>query len=140
MQDKYFIDSNIFLYSFSDQDNKKQLIAKNIVSSDAVISVQVINEVSKNLIYKFGFDEDDLSKFVHSAYAKYYISNLTETIFVEASSIRKRYSFSYYDSVIVSAALNSNCHILYSEDMQHNQVIDGRLEIIDPFVGLLSAN
>ncbi len=45
-----------------------------------------------------------------------------------------RYRFSYFDSLILASALTANCQILYSEDLQHGQVIDGRLTIINPFL------
>jgi predicted nucleic acid-binding protein len=51
-----------------------------------------------------------------------------------ALEVRERYSFSWYDSLIVAAALEAGCDILYSEDMQHRQVINGRLHIVNPFV------
>jgi predicted nucleic acid-binding protein len=51
-----------------------------------------------------------------------------------ALDIRERYSFSWYDSLIVAAALEANCDTLYSEDMQNSQVINGRLSIVNPFV------
>jgi predicted nucleic acid-binding protein len=60
MKDRFFIDSNIFLYAFSNQDNDKQKISKNIVSSPGIVSVQVVNEVSKNLVYKLNFNEDEI--------------------------------------------------------------------------------
>ena len=51
-----------------------------------------------------------------------------------ALKVRERYSFSWYDSLIVAAALEAGCDILYSEDMQNSQLIDGRLRIVNPFV------
>jgi predicted nucleic acid-binding protein len=55
MQDKTFVDSNIFLYAFSDLDTKKQKIASQIVSKRNFISIQVLNEVSNNLLKKLKF-------------------------------------------------------------------------------------
>ena len=60
MKDRIFIDSNIFLYAFSDKDNDKQQVAKKIVLSPSIVSVQVVNEVSKNLLYKFKFNENEI--------------------------------------------------------------------------------
>jgi len=48
--------------------------------------------------------------------------------------IAERFGFSLYDSMIVSSALQFGCSVLYSEDMQHGQEIDGQLMIINPFV------
>ena len=50
-----------------------------------------------------------------------------------AMDIKKRYRFSYWDSLIIASALENNCSILYSEDMQHSQVIEDNLKIINPF-------
>jgi predicted nucleic acid-binding protein len=51
-----------------------------------------------------------------------------------ALDIWERYSFSWYDSLIVAAALEVGCDTIYSEDMQNGQEIEGRLHIINPFV------
>ncbi len=47
--------------------------------------------------------------------------------------IVETYGFSFWDSMMVAAALNNHCSILYSEDLQHSQTIEGRLQIINPF-------
>lgn len=46
--------------------------------------------------------------------------------------ISQRYNYSHWDCLIIAAALQSNCDILYSEDMQNRQII-GNLKIINPF-------
>lgn len=48
--------------------------------------------------------------------------------------IKETYGFSYYDSLIVASALESECEVLYSEDLSHNQVINGVLRIVNPFI------
>ena len=134
MKDSFFIDSNIFLYAFSDKDDDKQKVSKEIILNPSIVSVQVVNEVSKNLIYKLGFNENEIIKFIDSLYKKHIVSELTKNIFIQASKIRKKYKFSYYDSIIVATASENECNILYSEDMQHNQIIYNKLTIINPFI------
>ena len=134
MKDKVFIDSNIFLYSFDKRDEIKQNIAKNIVLKNYVISIQVINEVSNNLLKKFKMNNIQVKLFVKSCYNRYIVVNFSEDIFIIASELRDKYNLSYYDSLIVSTAINSECNILFSEDMQHNQIIEN-LKIINPFKG-----
>jgi predicted nucleic acid-binding protein len=51
-----------------------------------------------------------------------------------AWKLQARYRFSYFDSLIIAAALAAGCSTLYSEDMQHGQVIAGRLTISNPFL------
>jgi len=53
---------------------------------------------------------------------------------LQAMEINIRYGYSYWDSLIISTALQSNCSILYSEDMQHDQLIEGKLRIINPLI------
>lgn len=134
MLDKVFLDTNILLYAFSTQDEKKHQIARNLVLSDAVISVQVINEVSVNLLKKFNFDEDQVQRFLESSYTRYEVTELTYELFVKASELRKHHLFSYYDSVIVAAALRSGCSVLYSEDMHHELLVEQHLRLINPFI------
>lgn len=56
-------------------------------------------------------------------------------VFLRASDLRKQQAFSYWDSLIVGAALEAGCAMLYSEDMQHGQSVEGQLSIINPLVG-----
>ena len=51
-----------------------------------------------------------------------------------ASNLRDRYKFAYWDSLIVAAALDTGPDSLYTEDMQHGQVIEGRLTLVNPFI------
>ena len=48
--------------------------------------------------------------------------------------MRNRYHYSYYDSLILASAVESRCTIIYSEDMQHGQVIEKELKIVNPFL------
>lgn len=133
MSDRVFLDTNILLYAFCNKDEKKQAIAKTLVLSNAVISAQVVNEVAVNLLKKFNFSEDQIQEFVASSYNRYEVAGLTYEVFLKASGLRQRYLLSYYDSIIVSAAITAGCSILYSEDMQNNLLIDERLRILNPF-------
>jgi predicted nucleic acid-binding protein len=46
----------------------------------------------------------------------------------------RRYDFQIFDSIVVASALEADCSILFSEDMQHSQIVDGRLQIMNPFL------
>jgi predicted nucleic acid-binding protein len=58
---------------------------------------------------------------------------VNEQIIKLAHSILAKYNLQYFDSLIVASALEANCEILYSEDMQHELVIENQLKIINPF-------
>lgn len=51
-----------------------------------------------------------------------------------ALHLAQAYRYSYYDSLILAASLEKTCHVLYSEDMQHQQVIEQQLTIVNPFI------
>jgi predicted nucleic acid-binding protein len=59
---------------------------------------------------------------------------LDEPTIRKSAEIAIRYRFSNWDSLIIAAALLANCDILYSEDMQHGQTIDGALTVVNPFI------
>jgi len=122
MLDKYFFDSNVWLYLFLEKGSRKSVIAKQyieaaVLKNQLVISWQVINEVCVNLL-KNGFTEKQVLSIVEWLYKIATIQDFTMEILLQASSLRAQYSISYWDSLIVSAALESNCRLLYSEDMQ----------------------
>ena len=139
MNDNAFIDTNIWFYVFTQskkpEEQTKRQKAIDLIQSDIKISlsVQVINELSFNLIRKANFQETALKSLIQSFYQNYQIIGLTETILLTATDLRQRYSLSFWDGLIVSATLESGCKILYSEDMQHQQKIDNQLTIINPF-------
>ncbi len=54
--------------------------------------------------------------------------------YIEASDIRKRYNFSFWDSLIVASALQAGCRTLYSEDLNHGMIVGKKLHIVNPFL------
>ena len=135
---RIFVDSNIWLYAFlGGEDLHKNEIAQQCIESaseNIVISTQVINEVCSNLVRKRIVDETKIRDLVSSFYRRYEVIGISETILEEASHLRQRYSLSYWDSLIVAAALEAGATQLYSEDMQANQRFLDQLQIINPFV------
>ena len=122
MPDKYFFDSNVWLYLFLEKGSTKSLIARQYIESSVlnnqiVISWQVINEVCINLLRK-RFTEQQVLSIVEWLCKIATIQDFTKEMLLKASLLRAQYSISYWDSLIVSAALESNCRLLYSEDMQ----------------------
>lgn len=134
---RFFIDTNIWLYAFiSSQDESKSKIAQNLLRTHhdkLVISTQIINEVCVNLLRKAKMEESALQQLIHSFYGQYEVIKLEKDILVSASVLRQRNSLSYWDSVVVAAAMKAGASTLYSEDMQHGQVIDSKLTIVNPF-------
>ena len=133
---KSFPDSNVWLYALTDQDEKRKHQAEDLIEENKeriCLSTQVINEVCLNLKKKASFDEAEISRLISSFYLNYEIIILNQKILLTASDLRARYSFSFWDGLIVASALAANAEILYSEDMQHGLLIENKLKIINPF-------
>ena len=130
-----FIDTNVWLYAFVEsQDEEKARIAKELIENNQpAISAQVINEVCVNLIRQTDISEDEIQTLIASFYRRYSIFELSREMLVQASRLRGRYAFSFWDSLIVSSALQSGAGVLYSEDMQDGLMIEERLEVRNPF-------
>ncbi len=137
MPGKVFVDSNIWIYSLvqgSDDDRHQQAVEFLLELDRPVINSQVIREICSNLKKKTGMPEEQLCALIHGWYQYCNVVHSNASQHLLASRLRNSLSFSYWDSLIVAAALDSNCATLYSEDMQHGQVIDGTLTILNPFL------
>ena len=62
------------------------------------------------------------------------VAIITPMTIQHAIEIAERYKFSWFDSLIVATALEAGCDTLYTEDLQHRQIIDGRLTVSNPFM------
>lgn len=129
-----FIDTNVVIYSLS-KDDYKQDKALALLANKPVISIQVLNETANIMRRKLGFDVPVIRAVINRISQECCsIQAVTLTTLNRALDIVERYGFSYYDSLIIAAALQADCTTLYSEDMQHSQAIDNRLIIINPFL------
>jgi len=136
MKDKIFIDTNIWLYAFIEQDYTKFSQAKRLINENienVCLSVQVLNEICINLLKKSNYTEKDVRKLIKNFEKSFSIFPLKVEDCLKASKLREKYLISYWDSLIIASAVNNNCEILYSEDMQNNLVIENKLKILNPF-------
>ncbi len=127
-----FVDTNIVLYSLSD-DVAKRRQALTILANQPVLSLQVLNEAANVMRRKLKFDIPAIREVLLRWLRESRLHPLLISTLLAALDIAARYGFSHYDSLIIAAALESDCMTLYSEDLQHGQVIDQRLTIINPF-------
>jgi len=136
-----FIDSNIWLYRFlADQDPDPQTDAQKrsiaIALTDAegiIVSTQVINEVCSVLIKRTALKDAQILSLLEAFEQRCEIVELTIATLKSAAHLRRQYSLSFWDSLIVACALQSNVPILYSEDMQPGLIVSEKLEIVNPF-------
>jgi len=136
MHDKAFLDTNILIYAYSEDEPKKQSIALQLIDSfedNVIISKQVINELSNILLKKFKLGSDQVENVLLEIDNVLPIADFDLTTQIKALKLKDRYQFQYYDALIVATALENNCTVVYSEDMHHEMLIDGNLKIINPF-------
>jgi predicted nucleic acid-binding protein len=135
MNDKVFLDTNIVIYAHTDHNLLKQSKAQSImIDQNPIISIQVLQETANVLNKKLKQSWPDISKVLAELILNTRVHINSEITVVKACQIANQYNFSFYDSLIISAAIESEAGILYSEDMQHNQLIEKQLRIINPFV------
>lgn len=140
MADKVFIDTNILVYLFDKSEKQKQTRIKTFISeylsrAKIYLSVQVINEfinvTSRKITFPISSDKQkDIIELVSDLF---FITPLNLSTTLGALEISTKYKLSYWDSLIISSALENKCNILYSEDMQNGIIIEGRLTILNPF-------
>jgi predicted nucleic acid-binding protein len=134
MNDRIFLDTNILVYSYSKSEPNKQSIARNLISkNNSFISTQVLQELTNTVTRKFMFSYEDATNTINECCRNNNLHTNNSNTILQACNIASRYQFSFYDSLIIAAALECNCSILYSEDMNHKQIIFGALTIVNPF-------
>ncbi|MBU3626205.1 PIN domain-containing protein [Polynucleobacter sp. JS-Safj-400b-B2] len=130
---KIFFDTNTLLYLLSSDTKKADWVTKNLQQSN-VISVQVLNKFTSASIRKIKISNSELDEFLDLFTSTFNVRSLDIATFETGLMVSRRYGYHHYDSMIIAAALQAGCEKLYSEDMQHRQVIDKRLQIVNPFL------
>lgn len=134
MPDKVFIDTNVLIYGYSEDEPDKQQRAIDCVrSGEAWISTQVLNETINVLKRKFSLSYSQIRDAVQELSEGFPIILVSVNTIEMALNLAERYQYSYFDSLILASALEAGCQILYSEDLQDGQRIENQLMIVNPF-------
>jgi len=136
-KDKFFLDTNILIYLYSQDELAKQAIAADLISNLEnifVISTQVIGEFVNTLYSKFGCDIPSIRVAIDDFRGQFELAPIEFCTIDKAMYLIERYRFSYWDSMIIASALENECTVLYSEDLQHFQKIEDKLTIVNPFL------
>jgi predicted nucleic acid-binding protein len=129
-----FLDSNVLIYAFT--TDPRAATAQNLLERGCAISVQGLNEFATVARRKLAMGWDELRDALAA------IRTVCPTILpvdldthTAALDIAERRGYALFDALVVASALRAGCKTLWSEDMQHGAVIDGRLTIANPFRG-----
>ena len=139
MSARYFLDTNIFIYSFEPRQPAKKerslsLIREGLSRGMGIISTQVIQEFLNVATCKFAvpmkLDDSQL-------YLRLVLNPLCQVypslaLYQTALDLQAETRYSFYDSLIIAAAIHGGCEILYSEDFQDGQAVQG-VSIVNPY-------
>ena len=135
---KVFFDSNILVYFVDEKDPKKQIIAKNLIAEavqnqNGMLSTQSLQEFYNVVTKKLNCPKEDARKLVKMFSELFPVTKVSVSLIMDAIDISIKNDLSFWDSLILSAATDTGCIIVYSEDMNNGQIISGA-KILNPFV------
>lgn len=139
----FFLDTNIFVYGLLAAEPLKkqralQLIERALGSHQGCISYQVVQEFANVAIKKFSkrFTHDECKQFLDAAMHPLNRVASSATLHHAALDLQAQTGYSFYDCLIIAGALQAGCDTLYSEDLQHHQLINGSLRVVNPFLAV----
>ena len=139
MSAKFFLDTNLFVYSLGGTPAAKarraaELVRQAIGTRNGIISYQVVQEFFSVAFRRFTppMTFAEAEHYLASVFRPLLAVHSSQALIADALRLYERYRLSWYDSLIVAAALEAQCGVLYSEDMRHGQTF-GDLRIENPF-------
>ncbi len=134
---KVFFDSNILVYFADSADPQKQQIAENliknaVINDNGVISTQSLQEFFAATTRKLLCTKEKTKEYVENFSDSFTVEQVSVPLILKAINISIKNQFSFWDSLILSAAIQSGCIICYSEDLTNGQIIEG-VKIVNPF-------
>ncbi len=137
----FFLDTNIFVYALLTSEPRKklravQLLEQALASHTGCVSYQVIQEFANVGLRKFAqcFSVHECKQFIDAAMQPLNRVVSSPELFEAALNLHDETRYSFYDCLVIAAALQAGANVLYTEDLQHNQLIDGHLRIVNPFL------
>jgi predicted nucleic acid-binding protein len=138
MSAEAFIDSNVILYLFDEIDDAKRVRAESLVyesleKGSGCISFQVVQETLNVVTRKLGTRPEAALRLLDEVLVPLWSVLPSAALYQQGVLLQERYRLSFYDSLIVAAALQAGCSRIYSEDMQHGQQVEAA-SIVNPFL------
>ena len=137
MPDKCFLDSNLWIYLYGSKHPEFKKAVESILRSNqdnVTISTQTLGETYNVLTKKFSVPGNEASAIIREIAHTVTVYEITVQDIFEAAKLSQKYRYSFWDSLILRTALVTDCSIVYSEDMQHGQVIESKIKIVNPLL------
>jgi len=139
MSARFFLDTNVFVYSFDASSTKKaeqarKLIRNAIETGGGIISYQVVQEFFNVALRRFSkpMSSLDAEQYLSTTFRPLLSVHSSPALYGEALRIGARFQLPWYDSLIVASAIEGQCEVLYSEDFQDGQQV-GSVKLSNPF-------
>jgi predicted nucleic acid-binding protein len=140
MNGRFFLDTNVFVYTFDSAAPMKakkatDLIRKAANSGEGIVSFQVVQEFFNVALRRFSqpMSIAEAEQYLITVFRPLLAVHSSPAIYLEALRIAAKHRLAWYDAVIVASAVEGECDTLYSEDLQHGAEIDG-VRVKDPFI------
>ena len=136
MNARVFVDTNIFVYAHVSDDTNKhkmayELLRRNLIKTPVIISTQILSEFYSAMI-KYKRADDEIRAFITEIIKCVNVMSVSLPTIELCIKLKMKYNYSYWDSLVLSSALENGCEVLYSEDMQHGQIIENFVTIHNP--------
>jgi predicted nucleic acid-binding protein len=139
MRAEYFIDTNVFVYHLDSSDPHKHQISERLIrqalaTGNACISAQVVQECLNVALRKAQviLPIESVRAYLDAVLLPLMQGGATDALYHRALDVQARWRFSFYDSLVVAAAMAAGCTTLWTEDLQHGQKLDD-LTVVNPY-------
>lgn len=140
MSGRHFLDTNIFVYSFDASSPAKReralgLIREAVATGAGVVSYQVVQEFFNVALRRFArpMSPDEAQQYLITVFRPLLAVESSLNLLQHGLYIRSRFNLSWFDSLIVAAAIEARCSVLYTEDLQDGFEVEG-LRVENPFL------
>lgn len=138
MASRYFIDTNIFVYTFDSHSPKRQkadrIVRHAVQTGEGVVSFQVVQEFINVALRRFAepLSVAEAEEYLNTVFRPLLAVHSSPSLYFEGLRIAGKHRLSWYDALIVAAAREAQCGVLLTEDLNQGQVIAG-IKIENPF-------
>jgi predicted nucleic acid-binding protein len=140
MSGRFFLDTNLFIYTFDAKAPAKakkaaHLIRRAVDTGEGIISYQVVQEFFNVAFRRFPqpMNAAEAEQYLVTVLRPLLAVHSSPAIYLSAFRLKEKHRLSWYDSIILAAALEGRCEKLYSEDFQHGRKLESLL-IENPFI------
>jgi predicted nucleic acid-binding protein len=143
MKGKFFLDTNIFVYSFDAHVSGRapakakvaiELVDRAVDTRQGIVSYQVVQEFFNVATRRFStsLSPAESEQYLTTVFRRLLEVHSSTALYFEALRLRAGHRLAWYDSLIVAAAMEANCSVLYSEDFQDGREF-GTMRVVNPF-------